>query len=114
MQGVIGDSDITAVLPHGSDPTSLIASYSTTGRSVHVKGVEQESGVTANDFSMPLSYLVTAEDGGTREYMVTVSVAKSDAKSITSFRLDGEPAQLTKPPAASGSTCRGERTSEGL
>lgn len=94
VQGVIGDSDISAVLPHGSDPTSLIASYSITGRSVHVNGVEQESGVTGNDFSTPLAYLVTAEDGGTREYTVTVSVAKSDAKSITSFRLDGEPGTI--------------------
>ncbi|MCU0845009.1 MAG: hypothetical protein MUC76_08805 [Spirochaetes bacterium] len=87
---VIGDSDISAVLPHGSDPTALAASFTTTGISVSVDGVTQESGVSRNDYSAPLVFLVTAEDGGTREYTVAVTIAKSDAKSITRYQLDGE------------------------
>ncbi|HSV97397.1 MAG TPA: LamG-like jellyroll fold domain-containing protein [Spirochaetota bacterium] len=91
VPGVIDNSDISVVLPHGSDPTALVASYATTGKSVTVKGEIQESGVSPNDYSAPLAFLVAAEDGSTREYLVAATIAKSDAKSITRYQLDGEP-----------------------
>lgn len=91
VPGEIRDSEISVILPYGSNPASLAASFTTTGKSVTVNGAEQESGVSRNDYSAPLAFLVTAEDGSTREYLVTVGIAKSDAKSITRFQLDGEP-----------------------
>ncbi len=76
---------IKLLLPHGTSRTALVAVFSAIGASVTVNGVEQVSGVTANDFTTPLRYLVTADDGSTREYTVTVEVARSSEKQITSF-----------------------------
>lgn len=42
-----------------------------------VGGVTQVSGVTENDFSSPVTYIVTAEDGTPKEYIVTVSLAEA-------------------------------------
>ncbi|MBN2158218.1 MAG: hypothetical protein JW807_02395 [Spirochaetes bacterium] len=70
---IIG-TNITAYLPNGTDATSLVASFTTTGQSVTVGGVVQESGVTANDFTEAVVYTVHAEDGSTKDYTVTVSL----------------------------------------
>ncbi len=90
--GVINESakTISVTVPYGTDVTSLIAFFSSTGAEITVNGVEQESGVTENDFSSPVTYSVTAEDDSTVDYIVTVIVAASDAKDITSFTIDGQ------------------------
>ncbi len=61
------------MMPWGTDMTGLVAEFETDGCSVTVDGVEQAGGVTANDFTSPLTYRVTAEDGSTVDYTVTVS-----------------------------------------
>jgi len=76
---------ITAVVPHGTDRSSLVAEFTTTGVHVTVCDTEQESGKTINDFSEPLTYVVAAEDGSTQGYVVTVSAAPSQEKALTSF-----------------------------
>ena len=63
---------ITAVVPLGPDPKTLVATFSTTGASVAVGGKSQTSGQTANDFTNPVTYTVTARDGTTQNYVVTV------------------------------------------
>jgi hypothetical protein len=40
---------------------------------VTVAGVEQVSGMSANDFTHPVTYTVTAQDGSTRSYVVTLT-----------------------------------------
>jgi len=40
-----------------------------------VNGVAQVSEVTVNDFSRPVSYVVTAMDGSTATYVVTVTAS---------------------------------------
>ncbi|MBN1496885.1 MAG: hypothetical protein JXA07_08970 [Spirochaetes bacterium] len=87
--GVIGGTDITLTLPHGTNPASLIASFTTTGESVTVNSVTQISGSTANDFTGPVEYTVHAENGDTRVYTVTVSIALNDAREITAFSFNG-------------------------
>jgi hypothetical protein len=82
----IGHS-ITGVVPHGTDRSSLVAEYVTTGVTVTVDDTEQQSGVTINDFTEPLTYVVTAEDGSTRSYTVEMEEAPSGEKSITSFSI---------------------------
>ena len=59
-------------VPYGTDFSTLVASFTTTGVSVAVGGLAQTSGTTANASLLPLSYLVTAEDGSTQTYTVTV------------------------------------------
>jgi hypothetical protein len=88
------ESDISVVLPFGSDRNSLKASFESSGETVKVNGTAQESGLSANNFSTTVEYIVTAENGDTRKYTVNVSVAKSDAKTITQYILDGETAAI--------------------
>ncbi len=66
---------ITASVPYGTDVTALIASFVLAGKSVTVNGVAQVSEVTANDFTRPVSYVVTAMDGSTATYVVTVTAS---------------------------------------
>ena len=64
-------------MPSGTNLTSLIDTFSTTGTSVKVGGVNEVGGSTAHNFTSPVSYVVTAGDGSTATYIVTASVASS-------------------------------------
>jgi hypothetical protein len=79
---------IGAVVPRGTDVSSLVAVFATTGVLVTVDDTEQKSGVTINDFTDPVTYTVTAEDGSTARYVVSVAVAPSREKQIASFSFD--------------------------
>jgi probable HAF family extracellular repeat protein len=76
---------ISVTVPFGTNVTSLIATFSTTGALVTVGSVTQVSGVTANNFTNPVAYVVTAADSSTVTYTVTVTIAPSSAKAITAF-----------------------------
>jgi hypothetical protein len=53
---------------YGFDLVSLTAEFDLSiGAIAHVGGVLQESGVTVNDFDMPLVYTITAQDGVTQK-----------------------------------------------
>lgn len=67
-------------LPYNSDVTSLIATFKAIDKTtVTVKGVMQESGVTVNDFSRTINYVVTAENGWTEiTYEVKVKVSQEE------------------------------------
>jgi hypothetical protein len=73
IAGITG-TRVTAVVPAGTSRTALVATFATTGATVTVVGVPQTSAVTANDFTTPLIYRVTAADGGTRDYTVVVAL----------------------------------------
>jgi len=73
--GTITGSAITVTLPWATSVTALVASFTTTGTSVKVGATVQTSGTTANDFSSPVTYTITAADGSTQNYAVTVTVA---------------------------------------
>jgi len=85
VTATITDTNIAATVPADTDVTMLVASFTTTGKTVSVNGVNQLSGVTPNSFVAPLAYVVTAEDGSTQTFTVTVTVLPSSAKQITSF-----------------------------
>ncbi|MCR1024377.1 DUF5018 domain-containing protein, partial [Cellulophaga baltica] len=76
----------TITLPAGTDVTALSPSIIHTGASIN-----PASGV-AQDFTSPVDYTVTAADGTTQVYTVTVNLAAplSSTKDITSFSIDGE------------------------
>jgi hypothetical protein len=59
-------------VPSGTDVTALTATFTTTGQSVLVGNNVQVSGVSANDFTNPLTYTVIAADGSTQDYTVTI------------------------------------------
>lgn len=58
-----------ASVPWGRN-RALVATFATTGASVEIAGVAQESGVTKNDFLAPVIYHVVAGDGSTQDYTV--------------------------------------------
>ncbi len=83
----IGSGTIAIEVAAEIDLSNLVASFSmSTGATAKVGGVTQESGTTSNDFSSPVTYTITAEDGSTtQDLIVTVSVAPSTATSFTAF-----------------------------
>jgi hypothetical protein len=67
---------ISVAKPSGSNVAALVATFTTTGTGVPtVAGVNQVSGTTPNNFTSSKSYIVTAADGTTATYVVTVNVA---------------------------------------
>ena len=93
--GVITGTNITITVPFGTSVTALVATFTKTGKSVSVGGAAQTSGTTVNDFTSPVVYIVTAEDNTTQKYLVTVTVAPSTAKDITSFSFNSPAATAT-------------------
>ncbi len=64
---------IELIVPSDTDVTDLVATFTSSPASiVRVSGAVQNSGETANDFTIPVEYAVIAEDGTTVFYMVTV------------------------------------------
>ena len=80
---------ISVAIPYGTNVTALVATYTTTGAGVKVGAGAQTSGSTANNFAAPVTYVVTAVDGTTATYTVTVAVLSSAAKAITAYSLAG-------------------------
>jgi hypothetical protein len=84
---------IAVTMPYGTtDLTALVATFTTTGSSVKISGVTQNSGAApTNDFTnsvtIPLVYTVTAADLSTATYDVSVTVALNSAKAIQTFTL---------------------------
>lgn len=76
---------ITLSLPPKTSLTSLAATFSALAKSVKVKGIDQVSGVTLNDFSSDVEYQLTAEDGTGRTYLVKSSVQPAPWNEITGF-----------------------------
>ena len=74
--------DIT--VPAGIDVTKLTPTIEISKDAT----ISPASGVL-QDFTNPVAYLVTAQDGSTQTYIAKVSVAKSTEKSILSFKLSG-------------------------
>ena len=83
--GVISGNNINLTVPYGSVVTALKATFSITGVKVEAGSALRVSGVTANDFTNPVIYTVTAADGSTKNYTVTVTIALVTAKEITAF-----------------------------
>ena len=69
------NNTISVTFPSGTDLTDLVADFSITGDYISVGGLVQDSGLTVNDFSTgPLTYVVVAQDGTSRDYTVTANM----------------------------------------
>ncbi|MCK4696011.1 MAG: right-handed parallel beta-helix repeat-containing protein, partial [Candidatus Cloacimonetes bacterium] len=63
---------------YDTDVSALIATFTISNwATITIGSTPQESGITANDFTNPVTYTVTAENGTTQDWMVTVTVATS-------------------------------------
>jgi hypothetical protein len=92
---VISGTSIVVTVPFGTDVTALVATFTTSGASVAVGATTQVSGATANNFTSPVVYTVTAADSSTANYTVTVTIALNTAKAITAYSFDSVPATGT-------------------
>jgi len=96
LYGVVGTIDETAktidvTMPYGTKRKSLVAMFRTTGKSVTVDSTPQVSEKTPNDFSSPVDYTVTAEDGSSVIYTVTViETLTPKPRAFTAFSLTGD------------------------
>jgi len=91
--GIINEAakTIAVTVPNGTNVAALVATFPTTGVSVKVGAVMQVSGTTPNNFTAPVTYIVTAADTTTATYIVTVTVASSTAKAVTALSFAGFP-----------------------
>jgi hypothetical protein len=76
---------ITVVVPPGADVSSLVATFVAPEKgTVYVKQASgaitpQTNGVTPNDFSRPVTYVLVLEDGTEVEYIIKIREAETNA-----------------------------------
>jgi hypothetical protein len=87
VTGTINETDTTiaVIVPYGTDRSALVPTITHTGASI-----SPESG-TAQNFTNPVKYTVTAENGSTLEYTVTVNIADAP-RAITAFSFTSQAA----------------------
>jgi hypothetical protein len=83
------DKTIVVTVPYGTDVTRLAPAIEFEGAAI-----APPSGAARN-FTAPVTYLVTADDGSTAVWTVTVAVALNTAKEITAFGFTTPPATGT-------------------
>jgi sugar lactone lactonase YvrE len=70
---------ISITVPYGTNVKALVATFTTNGANVKVGSTVQVSGTTPNDFTNLVLYTITAMEGTTTAYTVTVTVALTPA-----------------------------------
>ena len=88
------DHTIAVTLPYGSSVSNLVATFTINGATTKVGSTSQVSGTSANDFTYPVTYTVTAADGTTQNYTVTVTVQGLTAN-LTGLALSPSPSGFT-------------------
>ncbi len=69
----ISDTMVTGMTGTAIDRSALVATFTTSGAIVTVNDVVQVSGVTKNDFTNPIVYMVTSQQGLKKEYTVKLA-----------------------------------------
>ncbi|MDI9534777.1 MAG: choice-of-anchor J domain-containing protein, partial [Bacteroidota bacterium] len=99
------EGTITVTMPFGTEVTNLVADFTLSdGATAQVDTEDQASGVTPNNFTDPVVYVVTAEDGTTtKNWTVTVNLeaAPSSEAEILTYSL---PNQVGEAEINSGAT----------
>jgi hypothetical protein len=87
--GTISNDQITVILPTEADVTNLKAVFTTENPRtiVQIGSVVQESGISVQDFTKPVKYIVKAEDKSTQAYTVVID-KKSGIKSFGFYKED--------------------------
>ncbi|GAB3517106.1 serine hydrolase [Emticicia fontis] len=89
VEGVITGNEIKVSLPSGTTLKGLKATFTTSPlATVTVNDRYQVSNASTNDFTNPVTYKVTAEDGSTKDYTVSISKLPSSEKQLTSFYIN--------------------------
>jgi len=87
-----GAHTVALTVPYGTNLTALVATFElSASAAAKIGSTEQVSGTTANDFTSPVTYTVTAEDSSTQDWVVTVTVAIGP---LHHFNITGYPATV--------------------
>ncbi len=74
--GVINGNQISVDLPTNINRQNLVATFANSAKAtVSIAGTAQQSGVNINDFTNAVVYRVTAEDGSTKDFTVTIGTS---------------------------------------
>jgi trimeric autotransporter adhesin len=85
---------------YGTDLSDMIPTFALDeGATVSANGVSQISGITSNNYTNPLTYLVKAENGTEQEWTITVSIAPNTKAEILSFTVPGQTGNTLIDPA---------------
>jgi hypothetical protein len=90
VTGSIVGTDVSVTVPFGTNVSSLISIFTISPKAtIKVGDILQVSGITENNFTTTLTYIVTAENGTTQSYNVTVTVLppKSSEKELLTFGI---------------------------
>ena len=77
---------IAVTVPYGTSVSALVAAFTASANitSIKVGGTAQLSGATSNNFTTPVTYVVTAQDGTTtKNWVVTVTVQPPPSTTTT-------------------------------
>ena len=88
-----GAHTIALTVPYGTTLTTLVATFElSASASAKIGSTIQASGTTDNNFTNPITYTITAEDGSARDWVVTVTVAIGP---LDHFTITGYPTSTT-------------------
>ena len=90
---------VAVTLPYGETTTRYPTFVLANGATAKVSGVAQVSGSTTNNYSSPVTYVITAQDNTTTQnYVVTLTIALNADATFTSFAFNGLTPALVEGP----------------
>lgn len=90
ITGMIANDSVWLEIPEGTNTANLVADFNISNcAEAFVNGTPQESGITPNDFTNPVTYQVIAQNGAEKDWVVTVDfttgINKSSQKAINVY-----------------------------
>ncbi len=85
LTGIINGTEIYMITETYSAFVPEIATFTTTGKTVMIGSIEQISGTTQNNYSNSLTYIVTAEDGTTKNYFVRLYAPRTVSSNLKAW-----------------------------
>ncbi len=88
--GLIDGNEIKITLSADVDASALVATFTHSGEKVFIGSIQQETGVTVNDFTKTVIYTVVAEDGSKKDYTLNINRLPSQLVKIPHIYIDTE------------------------
>ncbi|MDD2402469.1 MAG: hypothetical protein PHD60_09765, partial [Clostridia bacterium] len=99
-----GAGTIAIEVANGTEVSSLVATFALSeGATAEIGATAQVSAITGNDFTNPVTYTVTAEDGTTtKDWVVTVTEAELEVTMVGASWTSGESTEMERLGAGEG------------
>jgi hypothetical protein len=84
--GIITGTNVSVIVPFKTDLSSFKASFTISPKSsINVGTTAQQDKITINSFTNPVIYTITAEDGSSINYTITISWTPNTARDLLTF-----------------------------